>query len=157
MTSRRTAKVASAIRESVSSTILFGLKDPRVKNVTVLGVDVADDLRSAKVYISIMGDEKMQSLTMHGLNSARGFIQAKVADRLQTRYTPILSFIIDDGVKKSIAAAALIREAMASQANDAPRPESSEELYAEEETSAENEPSDLHLSGEEPPDSAGEG
>lgn len=119
MSSRRTAKVASAIRESVSSTILFGLKDPRVKNVTVLGVEVSDDLRSAKVYISIMGDEKMQSLTMHGLNSARGFIQAKVADRIQTRYTPILSFIIDDGVKKSIAAATLIREAMASQAADA--------------------------------------
>ena len=151
MTSRRTAKLASAIRESVSSTILFGLKDPRVKNVTVLGVDVADDLRSAKVYISIMGDEKMQSLTMHGLNSARGFIQAKVADRLQTRYTPILSFIIDDGIKKSIAAAALIREAMANQANDAHERTDTREIEAPNVAGEDaHEPvSDLHASEDE--------
>jgi len=122
MTSRRTAKIASSIREIVSSTILFGLKDPRVKNVTVLGVEVGDDLRTAKVYISVMGEPRIQALTMHGLNSARGFIQSKVADQLQIRYTPVLTFVLDQGVKKSIAAAELLREAL----GDSLREESAE-------------------------------
>ena len=113
MNSRRTAKAAEAIRESVSSTILFDLKDPRVKNVTVLRVEPSPDLRSAKVYVSIMGDERTQSLCMHGLSSARGYLQSKVADRLQTRYTPVLKFVLDFGVKQSIEASRAIREALA--------------------------------------------
>jgi ribosome-binding factor A len=113
MSSRRTAKVAEAVREIVSTVVLFELKDPRVKNVTVLRAEVSPDLRSAKVYVSVMGDQKVQSLTLHGLNSARGFIQSKIADRLQTRYTPILQFISDPGVKLSVHASAVIREAMA--------------------------------------------
>jgi ribosome-binding factor A len=108
MSSRRTAKVAEAIREVVSTTILFGIKDPRVKNVTVLSIEVSPDLKYAKVNVSVMGDEKVQSLSMHGLNSARGFIQSQIADRLQMRYTPILKFVLDEGVKKSVAASALI-------------------------------------------------
>jgi ribosome-binding factor A len=110
MVSRRAAKLAQAILEQVSSTILFGLKDPRVKNVTVLAVEASPDMRSAKVYISVMGDETAQKLCLHGLNSARGFLQRKVADRLQTRYTPILKFILDPGIKQSIEASRLIRE-----------------------------------------------
>ena len=100
MKSRRTAKVAQAILQSISSTILFGLRDPRVRNVTILSVEVSPDIRTAKVYVSIMGDEKTQALCMHGLNSARGFLQAKCADRLQTRYTPVLKFVLDESIKK---------------------------------------------------------
>lgn len=98
--------------ETVSSSILFHIKDPRVKNVTVLSVDVSDDCRNAKVYVSVMGDEKVQSLCLHGLESARGFLQSKVAHRLQTRNTPILKFQLDSGVKRSIEAAGLIRESI---------------------------------------------
>jgi ribosome-binding factor A len=112
VSSRRTAKVAEAIREEVSSAILFQLKDPRVQNVTVTRVEVSGDLRHAKVYVSVMGNPQQQSLTMYGLESARGFLQAQVADRVKTRYTPILSFVLDQGVKKSIEASRLIREAL---------------------------------------------
>lgn len=112
MGSRRTAKVAEAVREQVATTILFGLKDLRVKNVTVTRVEVSPDLRSAKVYVSVMGDEKMQRLTLHGLQSARGFLQAKLAERVQIRYTPILHFELDQGVKKSIEASRLLREVL---------------------------------------------
>ena len=110
MGNRRTAKVAEAIREVVSSTILFELRDPRVKNVTVLNVEVPTDLRTAKVYVSVMGDEAEQRLSMSGLNGARGFIQSKVADRVNLRFTPILSFELDDGVKKSAVASRILRE-----------------------------------------------
>lgn len=112
MSSRRLAKVSEAIREQVSTAILFELRDPRVKNVTVTSAEASPDLRSAKVYVSIMGDDKTQSLSMHGLNSARGFLQAKLAERLQLRYTPVLHFVLDMGVKRSIEASRLIREAL---------------------------------------------
>ena len=79
MSSRRMERASEAIREIVSTTVLFGLRDPRVKNVTVLGAEVAQDLRAAKIFVTVMGDAKAQSLAMHGLNSARGFIQSKVA------------------------------------------------------------------------------
>jgi ribosome-binding factor A len=112
MSSRRTAKVAEAVREQVSTTILFGLKDPRVKNVTVTRVEVSPDLRNAKVYVSVMGDEKAQRLTIKGLESARGFLQAKLAERVKIRYTPILHFQLDQGVKRSIEASRLLREVL---------------------------------------------
>lgn len=70
MSSRRIAKVAEAVREQVSTSILFEMKDPRVKYVTVTGVEVSPDLRSAKVHVSVMGDEKTQRLTLQGLRSA---------------------------------------------------------------------------------------
>lgn len=112
MKSRRTAKIEQAVLQSVSSAILFGLKDPRIRNVTVVRVEVSPDIRSAKVYVSVMGDEKVQSLCMHGLNSARGYLQAKVADRLQTRYTPVLRFVLDQSIKKSAEASRILREVL---------------------------------------------
>lgn len=113
MTTRRTARVAEAIRQTVSMAILTELRDPRIQGVTVTRVEAASDMRTAKVYVSILGDEKLQKLCLHGLNSAKGVLQAKIADRMKSRFTPVLRFIIDDGVKKSIEASRLIREALA--------------------------------------------
>ncbi len=110
MVTRRTAKASRAIREVVSKAILFELNDPRVKDVTVLDVEVAPDMRSAKVYVSIMGDSQAQNLTLHGLNSARGFLQKRIGQEIDTRYTPILSFVKDDSVKKSIQAARILQQ-----------------------------------------------
>jgi ribosome-binding factor A len=133
MSSRRTAKVAEALREIVSTVVLFELKDPRVKNVTVLRTEVAPDLRSARIYVSVMGDEKTQSLSLHGLNSARGFIQSKIAERLDLRYTPVLSFVSDPGVKLSVQASAIIREALSRSSTDMTAAESNTEYeHAEE-------------------------
>ena len=110
--SRRTAKVSEAIREIVSTTILFDLKDPRVKNVTVLWVDSAPDLRSARVFISVRGEPKEQALTLHGLNSARGYVQSQIADKLDLRYTPILQFVLDPGARQAAEISSLLRSAM---------------------------------------------
>ena len=116
MSSRRVAKVAEALRETISTAVLFEIKDPRVKNVTVLRTEVSPDLKSARVFVSVMGDDKAQSLAMHGLRSARGFIQSRIADRLELRYTPILQFVLDPGIKYSIQASTIIREALAHEA-----------------------------------------
>jgi ribosome-binding factor A len=110
MKSHRLARVSEVVREVAANAILFELKDPRVKNVTVTRAEVSADLQHAKVFVSVMGSEKEQSLTMHGLKSAAGFIQTKVADRLTTRYVPHITFVLDEGVKKSVEIARLIRE-----------------------------------------------
>lgn len=117
--SRRTERVASAIREVISTAILFELSDPRVKGVTVLGAEVSGDLRHAKIFVSLMGDARQTSLAMHGLRSARGYLQRKVADRLDIRYTPVLEFVEDDGVKRSLEMSALLRDVVPEEAEPA--------------------------------------
>ncbi len=114
MSSRRTARVSSVIREVVSVCILQELRDPRIRNVTVLGAEVSPDLRYAKVRISVMGSEKDAALTLHGLESARGYLQSKVAERVKTRYTPELRFEIDDGIQKSFEASRILNEVIPS-------------------------------------------
>lgn len=112
MSSRRLLKAASAIREVVSSAILTELRDPRVRDVTVTSVEVAPDMRTAKVHVSIMGDEKKQNLGLIGLRNSAGFLQSKINDRIETRYTPRLVFEIDKGVKHSIEVARILRDVL---------------------------------------------
>ena len=82
--------------------ILTEIRDPRVQNVTVTAVEITPDMRSAKVLISVMGDEAKQRLCLRGLANSAGFLQSKIAKRIETRYTPRLSFELDMGVKKSL-------------------------------------------------------
>ncbi|GAB6186522.1 30S ribosome-binding factor RbfA [Thermopirellula anaerolimosa] len=112
MTSRRALKLAEAVRQVVSSAILFEVKDPRVAQVTVTYVEVAEDLRTAKVHVSVMGDEKRQRLALHGLESAAGFLQARCAEKIETRFTPRLRFVLDQGVKRSIEITQILAEVL---------------------------------------------
>ncbi len=110
MTSRRLLKAAEAIREVVSMAILTELRDPRVQNVTVTAVEVAPDMRTAKVMVSVMGTEGQQHMCLNGLNRSAGFLQSKIAKRIDTRYTPRLTFELDEGVKKSLEMARILHE-----------------------------------------------
>jgi ribosome-binding factor A len=97
-----------------------------------LRAEVTGDLRHAKVFVSLMGDAKQQKLTIHGLNHARGFIQSKVADRLQTRWTPVIQFVVDESVKKSIEISRLIEQAMAtSPKSSKPQPPEFDDTHKE--------------------------
>jgi ribosome-binding factor A len=120
MKPHRLARVAEVVREVTSETILFELRDPRVKGVTVTRAEVSGDLQHAKVYVSVMGTAADQKLCLHGLKHSAGFIQSKLARRLQTRFTPVIHFVLDEGVKKSIEMTRLINEALA---QSAPAPE----------------------------------
>jgi ribosome-binding factor A len=115
MKQHRLARVAEVVREVASATILFEVQDPRVKNVTVTRAEVAGDLQHAKVFVSIMGTPKEQDLCMHGLRHSAGFVQSKLANRLKTRFTPVLTFVLDQGVKNSIEITRLINEALRQQ------------------------------------------
>lgn len=81
--------------------ILTEVRDPRVKNVTVTGVQVAPDMKAAKVQVTVMGDEGKQKLALTGLQNSAGFLQRRIADEIDTRYTPKLTFEIDQGVVHS--------------------------------------------------------
>jgi len=113
MPTHRSLRIAEAIREVVATAILFELADPRVRSVTVLRVEVSADLRQATVYVSIMGTQSEQNRALKGLNHATGFLQARVAARLQTRFTPVLSFKHDSSAQKSVELARLIDQAIA--------------------------------------------
>lgn len=112
MSSRRLLKAAEAIREIVSLAILAEVRDPRVQHVTVTGVEVAPDMRSAKVKVSVMGSPGQQHLCLDGLQQAAGFLQHKLGRELQTRYTPKLEFQLDQGVKQSAQITEILRRVL---------------------------------------------
>lgn len=140
MSSRRMLKVAEAIREVVSMAILTELKDPRVMGVTVTRAEVTPDLKQAKVYVSIMGDETKQRLCLHGLKSSAGFLQSQIAKEVDLRYTPRLEFVLDPGVKKSLEIAAILKRVLPAEPPpaDTPEADSAADVAAEDATSDES-------------------
>jgi ribosome-binding factor A len=130
MTSRRVQKAAEAIREVVSMAILRELKDPRVEDVTVTHVGLSADMRLATVHVSVMGDETKQQLCLHGLRSSAGFLQKRISERIETRYTPRVRFELDMGVKKSIEIAKILREVLPEE--EAPEEDEVDESNSEE-------------------------
>ncbi len=103
-------------------TILTDLEDPRVENVTVTRVEVAGDMRMAKIHVSVMGDDNKQKLAIRGLDSAAGYLQSKIIERIDTRYTPRLKFELDEGVKKSIAIAKTLAQVLPADKTDDEEP-----------------------------------
>jgi ribosome-binding factor A len=78
--------------------------------VTVVRVEVAGDMQTAKVYVSVMGDDDEQSLCLKGLKSCTGFLQSKIAKRLDVRYVPHLRFVLDQGVKNQLLVSKMLKE-----------------------------------------------
>lgn len=112
MSSRRVLKAAQAIREVVSMAIIADLKDPRIKDVTVTLVEVSPDMRQAKVHVSVMGDETKQGLCIRGLQSSAGYLQQKVGNRIDTRYTPRLQFVLDKGIQHALLVTRILEEVL---------------------------------------------
>ncbi|SRR5690606_22994831 len=154
MTSRRLLKAAAAVREVVSMSILTELRDPRVRDVTVTQVEMAADMRSAKVHVSVMGNESRQNLTLRGLQNAAGFLQQRISDRIDTRYTPRLQFVLDKGVKNSIAVSRILNEVLPAKADDE-QPDQDDAAEppneADNSASAQAEPGGANQSGEPRP------
>jgi len=124
--------------------ILTGLNDPRVQDVTVTFVEMTPDMRQAKVHVSIMGDETKQRLSLAGLKSAAGYLQSKVANRIETRYTPRLEFILDQGVKRSIQIAEILGRVLPKQPAEPGSDEELAEESAEEDFTDDALPQDEH-------------
>jgi ribosome-binding factor A len=116
--SRRTERVAEEIREEVARIISRDLKDPRVGFVTVTRAAITPDLRSARVYVGILGDAQQRRKTLEGLSQAAGFVKRTVAQRLRLRVVPELAFIYDEGLEATERVAHLLDEAQ--RGSDAP-------------------------------------
>lgn len=92
---RRPQRLAEQIRQEIGAMLVSGLKDPRIGFATVTGVRVTPDLREARVYVSVMGTAEEQQQTLAGFQAARPFIRHELAERLNIRRTPDLSFELD--------------------------------------------------------------
>ncbi len=94
-------RVDEALREVLSDAISTDLKDPRVGFVTVTAVKTSRDLRHARVYVSVLGDEPTRDETLTGLRSAHGFLQAEISRQLTLKHTPTLTFEYDETVERA--------------------------------------------------------
>jgi len=108
--SKRTEKVAMAIKEEVSQLILQELKDPRIGFVTITHVEVTPDLKRAFIFYSIMGDTKGVENTQRALNAAKGYVRRLLGDRLKLRFVPEIHFERDDSIEKSFHIAELLKK-----------------------------------------------
>ena len=128
MATRRQERVARVVKEATSDAISHHLNDPRIEGlVSVTRVDVAADLRTADVYLSIFGkDCAAENKTFAAIAHAKGRIQAMVADRLQSKFCPVLRFYRDEKFKKTLETMRLIDQAvseMEKKDSDSPAPE----------------------------------
>jgi ribosome-binding factor A len=105
----RMRRVNEAIRETLAEAI-GELKDPRIGFVTVTGVKTSTDLRQARVYVSVLGNERKREKTLQGLESAHGVLQAKLATELRMKRTPQLAFQFDPSVQEGMRMSQLIDE-----------------------------------------------
>jgi ribosome-binding factor A len=101
-------RVDEAIRQVIGEAATGELKDPRVGFVTVTDVRTSADLRHARVYVSVLGEEERREATLQGLRSAHGYLQRRVASELGLKRTPALSFIYDDTTDRALRIDALI-------------------------------------------------
>ena len=105
----RMRRVNEAVLETLAEAIRE-LKDPRIGFVTVTGVKTSPDLRQARVYVSVLGNEHKRALTLEGLESAHGVLQAKLASELRMKRTPQLTFQYDPTVAEGVRMTQLIDE-----------------------------------------------
>jgi len=105
----RMRRVNEAIRETLADA-LGELKDPRIGFVTVTGVETSPDLRHAKVFVSVLGNERKRENTLEGLESAHGVLQSRLATELRMKRTPQLTFEYDPTVAEGVRMSQLIDE-----------------------------------------------
>jgi len=110
MSGSRMRRVDEAVRSVLSDAITQELKDPRIGFVTVTAVKTSPDLRHARVYVSVLGDEATRADSLAGLASAHGFLQRRIASELRLKHTPALEFAYDDTVEKGMRLTELLSE-----------------------------------------------
>lgn len=97
--SMRANRVGEQMKKELSDIISRKLKDPRVGFVTVTDVEVTGDLQQAKVFITVLGDDKQKEETLEGLEKANGFIRSEIGQRIRLRKTPEITFEYDESIE----------------------------------------------------------
>lgn len=115
---KRSEKVAEAIHEIVSATLVRGVKDPRIGFVTVTGVKVTDDLHLATIYYTVVGSEQEKSDTSRALEHARGFFRSLIGRELRMKYVPDITFRYDSSVEYGNRIESILREIATEERSD---------------------------------------
>ena len=99
----KNTRINGEVRRELSNLILNEIKDPRICPMTsVVEVEVAPDLKTAKAYISVLGDEQAQKDTLAGLKSAEGYIRRALAKSINLRNTPEIRFVMDQSIEYGV-------------------------------------------------------
>ena len=115
----KNTKINGEVRRELSNIIRGEIKDPRIGPMTsVVEVEVAPDLKSAKAYISVLGDEKAQQDTLEGLRSAEGYIRRALAKSINLRNTPEIRFVLDQSIEYGVNMSKLIDDVNKSSKED---------------------------------------
>ena len=111
MAYRRADRVNALLQRELGMIISEELRDPRIAFSTVTAVEITDDLRSAKVHVSVLGDDEQVRSTIGALNEARPYLRHEIGERTELRYVPELTFVSDQSAARSARISTLLREA----------------------------------------------
>ncbi len=107
---KRSDRVKEVMREEISQMLMGDIKDPRIGFATLTRVELSDDLRNAKVFVSVMGSEAEKKKTIKGLENATGFIRKELRHRLRLKFIPEIIFKIDTSIEHGEKIARLLEE-----------------------------------------------
>ena len=100
--SRRVDRINGVLRQEISLLLSRQIKDPRLNAVvTITQVETSSDLRTARVFLSVLGDQETREKALEGIQSAATFLRRELRDRLTLRYTPFLAFVLDDSLENA--------------------------------------------------------
>lgn len=118
MANNRAVRVGEQMKKELSDILIRDIKDPRVRFVTVTGVDVTGDLQQATAFITVLGDEEERKSTLAGLEKAKGFIRTELGKRIRLRKTPELSFSFDESIQYGNRIESLLRDLNKNDSNE---------------------------------------
>lgn len=119
MSKARMRRVNEVLRQVISDAITNDLSDPRLEMATVTSVDTTPDLRHAKVYFTVLGDEQAKADALKGLKRAHNVLQGKVAAETHMKNTPNLAFEYDESIESGMRIDALLAEGETSERAEA--------------------------------------
>ena len=110
----KNTRINMEVQRELANIIRGGIKDPRISPMTtVVAVEVAPDLKTAKAYISVLGDKEAQENTLKGLKSAEGYIRRELTRSVNLRNTPEIKFVVDQSIEYGVAMSKLINDVRA--------------------------------------------
>lgn len=111
MSYKRADRVNALLQRELGTLISEELRDPRIAFSTVTAVEVTDDLRSARVHVSVLGSDEQVASTMRALDEARAYLRHELGSRVDLRFVPELTFVSDRSAERSVRISSLLREA----------------------------------------------
>ena len=120
---RRTQRVNELLRQEISLVLQHHLRDPRLTSlISVTRVDTSEDLRQAKVYVSVLGKKSKKDEALHGLGSAAGYLRRELGDVLPLKHIPSLTFVLDESLERGDAILEVLNQLTTEEATSTAEP-----------------------------------